>query len=155
MRRPNGDPYELLSQEIENGRGGVLTRLAAEEPEVTREILEENIIPRWAEATARNEWHKVDRRMLAAHFIADAFASGGRDRIFKGIVTEMEEAMRDPLGTRSLMLVQSLCRYRSGLERLSEKTRGNTAMAELVVAERGLHSIHSDAVLLVRLQAAR
>ncbi len=155
MRVPRANPYELLSQEIEKGGGAALTRLAEEEPEVTREILEENIVPRWAEAMKRNEPHKVDQRTFAARLIAEVFAKRGRDRIFRDVVAEMEEAVRDPRSAKSLMLVQSLCRYRSGLERVSERTLGNTAMPDFAAAERGLRSIHSYAALFVRFQEAR
>jgi tetratricopeptide (TPR) repeat protein len=148
------DPYQLLLQEITTGNEGAVSGVAKANPQEAREVLEKNLIPRWAEAVARGEKEKAERRFSETRRIADILADRGGDRIFQKIVAEMQAAIRAPYSLKTRIFIQALRQYRSGLERLDDEGANDTAILEFASSRQKLSSIQSAATLAPQLQQA-
>jgi tetratricopeptide (TPR) repeat protein len=148
------DPSQLLSQAIATGDEGAISRLSRANPQEARDVLETNLIPRWAEAIARGEKEKSARRLSEARCIAETLADRGGDRAFQRVVLEMQEATKAPRSPRTAAFVQGLRQYRIGLDKWAEEGWSSAVTPKLMSARRILGSIQSTAVMMPQFQQA-
>ena len=148
-RKPDTDPRQLLSQAIETKNWAAVSRLSTKWPQEAGEILETTLMPKWAEAVARGEYEKADRRLAAAQAISSVLGTSGKDLIFRKITMEMSG-----LGTLpAKSIAQPLCNFRKALDIVAAGGAADAGQ-ELFAAEQGLRSVRSAAVLLIQFQQA-
>jgi CHAT domain-containing protein/tetratricopeptide (TPR) repeat protein len=146
QRQPN------LLQLIAKGDEKGIVRFTERNPQEAREVLETTLLWKWAEATARGQEDRALLRLMGARRIVQALAGRGGNRIFLGIVAEMERIAAYPAGSRQMAtLVQALRLYRIGRDELSIGGCA-AAMRDFGAAEVDLHSIGSAAELIVSSQ---
>jgi CHAT domain-containing protein len=153
-RQPPPDHHLLLLQAVDEGDESAIARYSIQNPQVAREVIENSLFGKWAEAVARDIPEKAARRLTGARTIAATIADHGGDRSFLRIVAEMERVANKPFGERATdTLVQSLRQFRAAQEAMEEGLCPG-AIAQLSKAEDGLRSLQSAAVPIVAYRLA-
>jgi CHAT domain-containing protein len=144
---------ERMNEAIFRGYQETIVLFAAGEPQTAREIFEEDLLPRWAEAITSRDQELANVLRAGARDIAEQFTlrSAG-DRIFQQVVAEMATIAADPL---SRQRASSLVRYfRSRAELGTAIDTGTTENAVLAEVDRALETSSSPLGMLVRFRRA-
>jgi CHAT domain-containing protein len=143
-----------IQHAAEAGGEADLLRHVAQDPQVARELVEEELLPAWAAASATADRVAAARLSTAAERIARALASVAHDRFLADVVARVRQAEAAPLrGSLAASLAEAHLRLGEGRRSLSGH-RVAQAIPALTAAAEIFDRLNSPAVLLARLHLA-
>jgi CHAT domain-containing protein/tetratricopeptide (TPR) repeat protein len=142
-----------IQHAAETGGEADLLRHVAQDPQVARELVEEELLPAWAAASATDRVAAA-RLSTAAEEIARALASVAHDRFLADVVARVRQAEAAPLrGSLAASLAEAHLRLGEGRRSLSGH-RVAQAIPALAAAAETFDRLNSPAALLARLHLA-